>query len=94
LFSDFIEFKTSSITNENESISDAVKKSHTRHHNIVSSILGDLPIREISSEMVKDVLLSCRFLPKGNLKKTYKDIPVLELLEMDIPKEPPFRINQ
>jgi integrase len=87
LFSDFIEFKTSSVTNENESISDAVKKSHTRHHSIVSSILGDLPIIGISSKMVKEALLYCRFLPKGNLKKIYKDIPVLELLEMEIPKE-------
>jgi site-specific recombinase XerD len=37
--------------------------------------------------MVKDALLFCRFLPKGNLKKTYNDIAVLELLEMNIPKE-------
>jgi site-specific recombinase XerD len=53
----------------------------------VSSILGDLLIRGISSKMVKDALLFCRFLPKGNLKKTYNDIAVLELLEMNIPKE-------
>jgi integrase len=87
LFSDFIEFKTSSITNENESISDSVKKSHIRHYGILIAILGDLPIRKLSSEMVKDAILSCRFLPKGNLTKAYKNIPVAELIEMEIPEE-------
>jgi len=89
LYEKFIKHKKDpliAIEERRNPISDNIKNEHKRYFSILKTIIGDLPIYEISNKLLKEAILSCRNLPKGNLK-IYKGIKILELLEMDIPEK-------
>ena len=85
LFDKFIEFKTNPKKSK-KPIKDDIRKNHERHFRNLKVQIGDVPIQTITRKILKNAILACGNLPKGNLKK-YKEIAIEELFEMDIPEE-------
>jgi len=88
LFDSFIVYKTDAERAKKEKVNpltDRMLKGYTLHFNTLLEIMGDVPISVITKKMLRDAILSYGMLPKRNMKP-YKELPVLELLEMDIPE--------
>lgn len=67
-------------------LSDNIRAEYDRYFSGLIDILGEDPdISAITKKKLKDAVLTYGYLPKRNLRK-YKGLPVLELLELDIPE--------
>lgn len=85
LFEKFIAHKTDSKLNP-KPISIKVEQSHTRHYEYLLGIIGNVPINKITRTEIKSAILTCRKLPKGNMK-AYKNLTVQDKLELDVDDE-------
>jgi hypothetical protein len=86
LFEKFMTHKTDPVervSGKNIPLSTKIQKDYRSYFNRLLPIMGDQPINSITRKMLRKAILTCRCLPRGNLK-AYKNIPVVALLEMDI----------
>lgn len=68
-------------------LSERMQKEYARYFKTLVEIMGeDMPIYKITRKVMKDAILTFRSLPQRN-KKPYMSLPVLELLEMEIPEK-------
>ena len=87
LFSKFMAHKTDPVERRKEGrkpLSSKIQMDYKSYFNRLLPIMGDLPIALITRKILRDVILTCRCLPKGNIK-AYKNIPFTELLELELP---------
>jgi integrase len=86
LFEKFMAHKTDpveAVTGKNKPINSKIQSNYRSYFNRLLPILGDKPINSITRKMLRKAILTCRCLPRGTLK-AYKNIPVVDLLEMEI----------
>ncbi len=89
LFAKFLNHKTDAkemAKEKRKPLTDKMQKGYVRDFNTLVEIMGDLPIATITRKGMKDAILAFGSLPRRN-KNPYKSLPVLELLEMEIPEE-------
>lgn len=88
LFGSFLAHKIDKIQalkEKRKPLSEKMQKGYERDFNTLVDIMGDVPLSVITKKTLKDAILTFGMLPKRNMKP-YKGLPVLELLEMDIPE--------
>jgi integrase len=89
LFEKFMTQKTDldeRATEGKKPLSEKIQKDYHSYFNRLLSIMGDQSINSITPKILRKAILRCRCLPRGNLR-AYKNIPVVQLLEMDIEED-------
>jgi len=97
LFDNFMEYKTDKeamdLHEGKEPLDEKMQKDYRREFNTLLAILGDSPVSSLTKEKLKVAIHKTGKLPKRTLTK-YKNVPVLELLKMNIPDEHRVKSNK
>jgi hypothetical protein len=89
LFENFLAHKMDTVIARKEGrnpLTEKIQKQYHRDFTILIEIMGDIPISSITRKMLEGSILTFGELPKRNIKP-YNKMPIVELLEMEIPDD-------